>query len=143
MPLLNYRTTVPVSRTIGEIHQILVKAGAKQIASEYGDDGTPVGVAFATLTPMGLRSFRLPVEASKVLAVLRRDSRVASTAKTPAHADRVAWRIIKDWLEAQLALLETEMVALDQVMLPYMVNEVGRSIYDLYCEQQLALGPGA
>ncbi len=34
----------------------------------------------------------------------------------------VAWRIVKDWLEAQLALLQSRQVKLEQVMLPYMLG---------------------
>ena len=61
---------------------------------------------------------------------------------TPEHAERVAWRIVKDWLEAQLAIIRTEMVTLDQVMLPYMVGDEGHTVYELYRDRQLALGTG-
>jgi hypothetical protein len=139
MPLLNYTTTVPVSRTVAEVHQILVNAGARQIMSEYGDDGCPVGIAFAADTAMGMRSFVVPVNSDAVLTVLKRDRSVPASKKVPAHAERVAWRIVKDWLEAQLAIIRTEMVTLDQVMLPYMRGDNGRTIFELYREQQLAL----
>jgi len=32
---------------------------------------------------------------------------------------RVGWRIIRQWLEAQLAIVETQMVTIEQVFLPY------------------------
>ena len=35
---------------------------------------------------------------------------------------RTAWRIIKDWVEAQLALLETEMVHFEEVFMPYILS---------------------
>ncbi|WP_189339127.1 hypothetical protein [Williamsia muralis] len=35
--------------------------------------------------------------------------------QTPEHALRVAWRITKDWVEAQLAIIETQMVTPAQV----------------------------
>ena len=57
-----------------------------------------------------------------------------------AQAERIAWRILQDWTMAQMAILETEMVAMDQVFLPYMVNSAGETVYELYQSRQLLLG---
>lgn len=141
MPLLNYTTTVPVVRTIGQIQGLLVEAGARSILTNYDDVGRPTGVAFAVETLHGLRTFTLPVNAVRVEAVLKRE-KVERRFATPEHAERVAWRIVKDWLEAQLAIIRTEMVTLDQVMLPYMHGGDGRTVYELYRDQQLALPAG-
>jgi hypothetical protein len=143
MPLLNYTTTVPVARTIGHVQALLVEAGARQIGTEYSETGTPVSVAFSVETGYGLRHFHLPVNAERVRDVLIRDRSVQPRYSTPEHAERVAWRIVKDWLEAQLAIIRTEMVTLDQVMLPYMVGDEGRTVYELYRDRQLALEAGA
>ncbi len=51
----------------------------------------------------------------------------------------MAWRILKHWAKAQLAIIRTDIVTLDQVMLPYMRGDDGRTVYDLYRDQQLAL----
>lgn len=142
MPLLNYTTTVPAQRTIGGVQAILVEAGARQIMTTYNDTGTPVGIAFAVETGYGLRHFTVPVNAEAVHAVLRRDRDVPPRYSTPEQAERVAWRIVKDWLEAQLAIIRTQMVTLDQVMLPYMIGDEGQTVYELYRNQQLALGSG-
>lgn len=143
MPLLNYTTKVPVSRTIGHVQALLVEAGARAIMTEYDPVGTPTGIVFQVETAFGLRGFSLPVNAGKVEAALKRD-RVEARYQTPEHAERVAWRIIKDWLEAQLAIIRTDMVTLDQVMLPYMQSEIGgRTVYELYRDQQLSLPSGS
>ena len=143
MPLLNYTTKVSVKKTIGEVQSLLVQAGARQIMAHYDDVGNATGIAFAVETGYGLRSFALPVNAERVHAVLLRE-KVSSTYQTKEHAERVAWRILKDWLEAQLAIIATEMVTLDQVMLPYMHDGAGeRTVYELYVERQLALPAGA
>ena len=54
----------------------------------------------------------------------------------------MAWRVIKDWLEAQLALLETEMVTFEQIMLPYLQVDSSHTLYDVMQEQHLALPAG-
>lgn len=139
MALLNYTTTVPVARTIGTVQGLLVEAGARRIQTEYDHVGTPTNIAFAVETAYGLRYFTLPVQASRVTAVMKRDRTVPPRYKTPEQGERVAWRIVKDWLEAQLAIIKTEMVTLDQVMLPYMRADNGQTTYELYRDQQLAL----
>jgi hypothetical protein len=141
MPLLNYTTTVPVRRTAGEVQALLVEAGARRIMTEYDEAGRADGVAFTIHTGYGERSFLLPVNAGRVESVLKRQ-RVAPRYSTPEHAERVAWRIIKDWLEAQLAIIRTEMVTLDQVMLPYMATDGGQTMYERYLDSQLALPAG-
>lgn len=143
MALLNYTTTVPAEKTVAQIMQMLGKSGARQVMSEYDDDGRPTAVAFAIVTPVGLRTFRLPTRVLAVETVLRRQ-KVPKRYQTHEQAERVAWRIVKDWLEAQLAIVETEMVSLDQVMLPYMhtAGHGSPTVYELFT-QQGELGPGA
>lgn len=118
-----------------------MEAGARAIMVEYDDAGAVVGMSFAVISPFGKQGYTLPVRTERVLAVLIRD-KVQPRYCTSEHAERVAWRILKDWIEAQLALLQTEMVTLDQVMLPYMRTSDGRTVYELYLDDQLALPAG-
>lgn len=141
MPLLNYTTSVAVSRTIVQVQALLVEAGARRIMSEYDHGGRATGIAFSIQTAQGERSFILPVNADRVEKVLARQ-KVERRYQTPEHAERVAWRIVKDWLEAQLAIIRTEMVTIDQVMLPYMTTDTGRTMYQLYLDQAPALTTG-
>lgn len=140
MPILNYTTEVATAKSIAEVHQILVRGGARAIQTEY-DKGVPTSVAFSIDTPHGLRYYTLPIKTGPVLSVLKRQ-KVAPRFQTAEHAQRVAWRIMKDWLEAQLALAALEMVTIDQVMLPYMRSDDGRTTYEIYRDQQLALPAG-
>lgn len=144
MPILNYTTTVPVDRTVAAVQKLLVGAGARQIMSEYDRDGRLSGITFALETATGMRAaFNLPVHVDRVFAVLERDRSVPPRYRTPEHAERVAWRIVKDWLEAQLAIVATEMVTFDQVMLAYVRTSDGTTLYDLYRGGGLpALGAG-
>lgn len=140
MPLLNYTTTIAAGKTAGEMQAMLAKAGATHVQTTY-ENGAPAGLLFTIGTPAGVRTFALPVNADAVTAVLRKQG-VPQKYRTPDQAERVAWRILKDWLAAQLAIIATEMVTLDQVMLPYMTDGSGKTVYDLYAQQQLALGAG-
>lgn len=135
MPIKNYSTTVPAAQSVAEIVGALAAHGATRIQQDY-DAGKPVSIAFVIDTPAGLRAFRLPSSADRVKAVMSRQK-----VKTDdAQAERVAWRILRDWVMAQMAILETEMVAIDQIMLPYMVDDQGHTVYELYQSRQLMIG---
>lgn len=149
MPLLNYSTSVPTSKSVAAIQDALRKAGARAVATEYENEEVSA-VSFVVPTPYGERAFTLPANAEKVKAVLQRQLRDASSRsqrddlnKALKHPEWVAWRVLKDWIEAQLALIQTEMVTLDQIMLPYMkANPQGQTVYELMIERQMALPAG-
>jgi hypothetical protein len=141
MPLLNYTTTVPVHRTTAEIAKALVKAGARGIAQEYNPQGHMVGMSFAIDIPGDdTYHYTLPVRVGAVRDVLVRQ-KVERKYQTFEHAERVAWRIVRDWVQAQMAIIETEMVSLRQVMLPYMRTDNGLTVFDRY-EMTRALPQG-
>jgi hypothetical protein len=142
VPLLNYTTTIKPERTAGEIQAKLAKAGASKILTEYGRDGYPTALSFIIETQFGPRPFKLPVVAEPVYSVLRKqhaNGQVPRRYVDMAQARRVAWRITKDWLDAQMALIETEMVPLEQVMLPYMTTESGQTVFEALRDTQLKL----
>jgi hypothetical protein len=84
-------------------------------------------------------TFRLPSDWRPILTLLERDQKVPKKSKVKAQAIRVAWRIIKDWVEAQMALIETQMVTLEQVFLPYAIADDGQTVYQHLRAHQLAL----
>ena len=135
MPLLNYTTKVDVYATIGAIQGQLVKHGAKKIMQDYDDEGHITALSFMVETPTGPRGIRLPANVEAVHAVLTRQKVKCDR----EQAERVAWRIVKDWVEAQMAILESEMVQMDEIFLPYMLSSSGQTVFEAYRKNQLAL----
>lgn len=135
MPLLNYTTKVNVYTTLGEIQVQLVKHGAKKIMQDYDDNGHISALTFQIDTPAGLRAIRLPANVDAVRKVLAKQKVKCDR----EQAERVAWRIVKDWVEAQMAILESEMVQIDEIFLPYMVNNSGQTLFQAYRNNQLML----
>ena len=41
-----------------------------------------------------------------------------------------------------MAILESEMVQIDEIFLPYMLNNSGQTVFEAYRNNQLALGGG-
>lgn len=136
MPLLNYTTKVNTYTTLGEIQVQLVKHGAKKIMQDYDDQGHITALTFLINTPSGPRGVRLPANVDAVHKVLTRQKIKCDR----EQAERVAWRIVKDWVEAQMAILESEMVQMDEIFLPYMVNNNGQTLFEAYRNNQLLLG---
>lgn len=138
---LNYSTVIPAARTIGECQEILAGAGAAAVAVQY-ENREPVGLSFRITTPRGLRDFSLPVNVAGVHKLLneahragklsRAGGRDPATFTTRKHAAAVAWRVVKDWIEAQVALIDAEMATLDQVMLPYLQVGEDRTLYQAF-----------
>lgn len=125
MPIKNFTTKVPVDRTITEIQKILVKAKACAILTEYGDNGFPEALSFKVLMNGQYIHFKLPVNISGVTQALKNDKAY----RDDAHARRVAWRIVKDWIDSQMALIEANQAELVQVFLPYAIISNGQTVY--------------
>ena len=138
--ILNYTTSVDSGKTAMECVSILLKHGAVNVAISAGEDRSPDGLEFVITTPWGPRQFSLPVNiegTEKSLKQARRERRIEPRFTTREQARRVAWRIVKDWLEAQLALIEAMQVDLLQVMLPYLKVDRDRTLYAAYMESEL------
>jgi hypothetical protein len=136
MPIANYTTDVAVEKTMGEVVGALQRRGVTRISTMYEDDGSPKGIAFTLKLPYGLFDFELPVRTEGVLRALKRD-KVQPRYQTPEHAAKVAWRIAAEWLRAQSALIDAELVTMEEVMLPYMIaNGRGQTTYDLFLANQ-------
>lgn len=137
MPLLNYTTKIDAYDTLGSIQKTLVRHGAKKILTDYDDRGRILSLSFVVEASGRLVPIQLPANVDKVLSVLHRQKVNCDW----EQAERVAWRIIKDWVEAQMAILETEMVTMDEIFLPYVVQG-NRTVYQLFKENQLRLPEG-
>lgn len=146
MALKNFTTTVAVENTVSEIHIALARHGARKIVFDYEEDGRIRAICFSISTPEGERGIRLPANAKRVQSVLHRQK--ADTKNRTRiddsfeQAERVAWRIVKDWLTAQLAILETQMVDAEQVFFPYMLNRGGQTLYEAYKAEVFSLTEG-
>jgi hypothetical protein len=141
---LNYTTAIPAAQTVGECQSILGAAGAASVAVHF-EDGKPAGLSFSLRTPHGQRNFTLPVDVKAMRAVLvqaERGGEFASLKKSSGrftseqHAENVAWRVVKDWLEANLALIAAQMATLTEVMLPYLHVDESRTLWQAYQDNE-------
>jgi hypothetical protein len=96
--------------------------------------------------------FGLPCDWKPVFEVMYKDKKSYPTydrryesqqSARRAQAIRTAWRIVKDWVEAQLAIIETRMVKTEQVFLPYVIMRDNRTLYEhVQTDPKFLLGSG-
>jgi hypothetical protein len=129
VPILNYTTKVAAETTAGQIQKILVGIGAQAIMTEYDDEGVMCALSFS-MHHNGLPiMFRLPARIDAIHSMLQETTRGAAM-RSRDHAARVAWRIIKDWVEAQAAIIEAEQADMIEVFLPYAQDASGTTVYE-------------
>jgi len=146
-PVVNYTTSVPVAQSLSEMQERLAGSGADHIGVAY-EDGQPVALTFMMRGPHGPRHFTVPVDVDAMQRLLRHqedEGAFKSLRKgkghftSREHAARVAWRVMKDWLAATLALVECDLMRLDEAMLPYLMVGPDRTLAAAYRESEGAL----
>jgi len=73
----------------------------------------------------------LPIRWQPVLNAMNNDRYTPNSLCNESQARRVAWRQILRWVQAQIALIETGMVELKEVFLPYILLNIktGETLY--------------
>lgn len=141
---LNYSTVIDPTKTASECIARLAAHGASAIGMTYSD-GFPTGLQFQIQTAHGIQAYALPVNVEGTYQALLKAyklNRIPRSKATHEQAQRTGWRVIKDWLEAQLALIEAGAADMAEVMLPWMLVN-GQTVYQAFVERnQLALTAG-
>jgi hypothetical protein len=135
-------TGVSAQRTVGEIVAELVRGGAKAVNMDYRE-GKVSGLRW--MMPVGGRDvlFDMPVRIEPVFKMLearakrpRADFRENAT----RDAERIAWRQLLRWVQAQNAMIDTGMVEAAEVYLPYrVVNASGETVFRWLTDNRLKM----
>lgn len=155
MALLNYTSSVSIEKTAAEISDILRRGGAQAVLTEYDEKGEYISaISFRIKFGEQFVTFRLPCDWKPVYEIMYKDASKRNIwdesrkrkieSERRQQALRTAWRIVKDWVEAQMALVETKMVKTEQVFLPYAVMKNGQTLGEhLESNPSFLLGNGS
>lgn len=128
-----------------EIEEILSNHKATDIWKQYDTNGNIIALNFAVNTEFGKMPFKLPVNIEAVKQILKNEKRNKRINLSKQQVDdfqvaqRIAWRIMKDWIDAQLALVDIAMVKLEQVFLPYAYDfNKNQSLYEAVKERNFS-----
>lgn len=144
MPILNYTTKIDSYKTITEIQQILARNGGKKMIIDNNDAGLPIALTFCVDWHGSPLAFVLPCNFEGVLKAMKKSSKVPRSLCTEEQALRVGWRIVKDWVEAQMAIVEAQLASIAEVFLPYAVTKSGTTLYKhIETDSRLLLSNGS
>lgn len=138
MAIKNYTSTKDIYSSLGDVQGALAKAGATKIMIDY-EGGKPIAVTFALDTAQGSRGFFLSASFEGTERVFRKQNLKLD----PAQIERTAWRNVRDWVLAQIALVESADIPVEEVFLPYLTDGKGTTLYQLYEGGRLPLMLGA
>lgn len=130
MTLFMETTRIAPERTVSEIQGILSRHGANQILLDFNGKSVEA-VSFMYRVEDVPVPFRLPCRWQQLETLLRSSGKRPKSDDTfEGWARRVAWRQILRWVEAQMALVETNMVKVQEVFLPYAQHPNGQTIFE-------------
>lgn len=140
-------TEISPERTISEIEMVLIENGCNAVLKEY-TAGAIEAVSFRISVNGQDIPFRLPCRWQAIAGIFMKRKAgkwnyTLGDATKKACADkgrRVAWRQILRWVEAQCALVQTDMVKMEEVFFPYIQSKSGQTLYELH-EKSIGLLP--
>lgn len=133
--LKNYSTTVPAEKSIGEIEKLLLAFGAENIMKKANKELRQFTEIMFSFEINGKQvPFKLPANVNNVreYIYLQHCSKSRRSRKSKedfnAEAYRITWRLIKDWVHAQLSIISSDMVKAEEVFLPYLMIDKDRTL---------------
>lgn len=127
----NYTSQVPASRSVQHIEDCLIKHGAKNIIKMI-DNKKISGIAFVIAVNGKEIPFKLPSRVQNVEKQLKGSVKRPNSEtynRISEQAERTAWKLLSDWVDVQMSLVELSQIELMEVFLPY--------VYDPAKEQTL------
>jgi hypothetical protein len=106
------------SETAAEIQNFLKDYDLSKFMLDYRD-GDICGVIFAISINGTETPYKLPINHLPLFQMARNGE--TKYIRDEDQARRVAWRQVLKWIQAQMALVETGMVELQEIFLPYMI----------------------
>ena len=140
--ILNYTTTIDPTRTAGEISGLLAAKGARSVNIDY-HKGEPVALSFSIEAYGKLFAFRLPCNVEGYERAMTRNGQIPQRYKTTEQAKRTAWRNLKEWVEVQLAFIETQQAELTQIFLSYIITDSGQTLFQRLTQDSKGLLAGS
>lgn len=119
-------TSIKADETVSQIQRLLGRYGASAIMTEY-EDGKIKSLSFRVKHGANEIPFRLPCRHGsiyKILSAKVKRYKSGTEEKLKEQAHDVAWRQIFQWIQAQMALIQTEMVTMPEVFMPYIQVDV-------------------
>jgi hypothetical protein len=136
-------TKISATRTAQQICSLLAESGASAVLTEYDENRKISGLSFKLKCKGEIMPFSLPVRTDSVYEILH-GRRVRNPwnheEDDRQQAERVAWRQLLRWVEAQLSLISIGMSDVSEVFFAYIQTGPHETLYQrLTASGRLAL----
>ena len=119
----NYTSTVSSLKSIAHIEQKLVENGARNIIKMYDEKQEIEAICFSIMIDNNLVGFKLPAKVSDAYELFRslrtRYMTDAQKRTLKEQAERTAWKLVSDWVDIQMAMIELKQAEFAEIFLPY------------------------
>ena len=130
-------SSVAADKSIGLIEKKLVENGATDNPKSYDPQGTLYSMQFRRLANGRFISYELPANIMGVYHYLnsQRKGRVTELQKKSdmEQAQRTAWKLIYEWVDMQMTMVNLQQMEFEQIFLPQMIvageNGTGKTTY--------------
>jgi len=131
----NKTSIVPAFQSIINIERFLVKRGALNISKHYDTEQRPESIFFQIDIGGKVIPFKLPANIDACHRILKKEKAAGSLRKISLknlyiQAERTAWKLIAEWVEIQMALIDMDQAEFLQVFLPYVHTDDGTTFYE-------------
>ncbi len=142
MNIRNYTSSVPVINSINFIEHRLASAGATHIAKFY-EENRPVGMIFQITHNNVPLTFKLPAKSQAVFNVLFntvKRPRPSTKETIRSQSDRTAWKILSDWVDIQITMIQLEQAEFTEVFLPYFYDQkTNKTLFEKVAANEIKL----
>lgn len=122
-------TGIEVIKTCSEIEAFLLKRGVTEVWKKF-NSGEVESVEFVMPIDGNELCFRLPFKWEAIQEMASKGkTRYRKTAEEP-QARKVAARLVLRWVQAQFALIDTGMLEMQEVFMPYFTSGDGTTFYE-------------
>lgn len=136
----NYTSDTPMDKSVTALQRLLVDKKCERILIDY-ENSALVAITFIIRTERGSHPVSLPARFDGVAHVMYGTKLAQLNDKQVSQVRRTAWKNILDWVDAQFALIEAEMVKTEEVFLPYIIMG-NQTIFKHFENETLQLNPG-
>lgn len=134
-----YTTEIAASKSISEIQGLLARSGATRVMFEYNDTGDVKALVFMLKVNDREMPFKLPAKPEAVYKILYAgkeirfyDQKKVDEVKRKRlnQSLNTAWRIMKEWIEMQFALIELDQADAAEIFMPYLMVSNTKTLYE-------------
>ena len=139
--LKNYASSASEDAIFGAIRATLGAHGARRVIFEYDGTGRAASIEFMVMLGDMPYTFKLPARFKAAEPLVAEARRSAGKAASPGErlrdqAYRSVWATLRDWIDAQMTLIDIGATRMEEVFLPYLVVAPGKTLFEEFAEQR-------